>query len=166
MSEERREGVKFVFDCNVIDSLGLFKLVLDAFKKIGLAENFLVRGADISASELEAIILKKKNWPSEVVSNGVRFLSGMLPSRGYGFLEMKGENSWEEVPILEFFQNFVVATGFVQAWVYDIEYDFWQNAKDPLEYEAAGRSSANLPKISNGLPPPLSQLEIDTSQNP
>lgn len=53
----------------------------------------------------------------------------------------------------------------VMAWVVDSDYDYWQNATDPLEYEAAGRNYADLPLTSNGLPSPLEQTEIDTSQN-
>jgi hypothetical protein len=53
-----------------------------------------------------------------------------------------------------------------QARLYDREYDFWQNAEDPIEYEAKGRSYAHLPMRSNGLPPPLEQMVIDISRNP
>jgi hypothetical protein len=55
---------------------------------------------------------------------------------------------------------------FVLAWVADVEYDFWQNAVDPLQFRAHGRAWEHLPKISNGLPPPLEQTVVDTSQNP
>jgi len=55
---------------------------------------------------------------------------------------------------------------FVLAWVSDVEYEFWQNAEDPLEFEAHGRAWKHLPKRSNGLPPPLDQTVVDTSRNP
>ena len=48
----------------------------------------------------------------------------------------------------------------------DVEYDYWQNAKDPLQYKSQGRSYAHLPMKSNGFPPPVEQMEIDTSNNP
>lgn len=39
---------------------------------------------------------------------------------------------------------FLGMPSFRQARLYDHEYDFWQNAEDPLEYEvAAGRSSTS-----------------------
>lgn len=62
--------------------------------------------------------------------------------------------------------GFLDDPGFVQARVYDHEYDFWQNASDPLQYTARGRSTEGLPTISNGLPFPLEQVEIDISGNP
>jgi hypothetical protein len=52
------------------------------------------------------------------------------------------------------------------AWIMDSEYDHWQNAQDPLEYTAAGKSHANLPMKSNGLPYPLEHKVIDASGNP
>ena len=55
---------------------------------------------------------------------------------------------------------------FVQAFVVNREYDFWQNAEDPLQYQARGRSCEGLPMKSNGLPFPLDQQVIDTSENP
>ncbi len=54
----------------------------------------------------------------------------------------------------------------VMAWVVHSDYDFWQNAEDPLIYESRGRSYSNLPMRSNGLPPPLEQQVIDISKNP
>ena len=62
--------------------------------------------------------------------------------------------------------NLVGDARFIQARVYDKEFDYWQNASDRLQYEAAGRSYAGLPMISNGLPYPMAQDIIDTSRNP
>lgn len=55
--------------------------------------------------------------------------------------------------------------GFVMSWIASREYDYWQNATDPLQYEAEGRDWSALPRISNGLPPPLQQEIIDISRN-
>lgn len=50
--------------------------------------------------------------------------------------------------------------------VYDDEYEFWQNAADPIQYKGSGRSYAGLPMKSNGLPYSVEQMVIDTSANP
>lgn len=63
-------------------------------------------------------------------------------------------------------EPFLSFDSIVQARVYDKEYEYWQNASDPLEYETAGRSYSHLPTRSNDLPPPLEQMIIDTSKNP
>jgi len=57
-------------------------------------------------------------------------------------------------------------SGFVQGWVVDVDYNHWQNAFDPLQYKAKGRSLKGLSMKSNGLPPPLEKQIVDTSQNP
>ena len=60
---------------------------------------------------------------------------------------------------------FVGSPLFIQAWLVNSDYDFWQNANDPIEYRSRGRSTRGLPMISNGLPRPLRQKIIDTSGN-
>lgn len=72
----------------------------------------------------------------------------------------------EEVNLEDWFQQLFSAGDVTQAFIVNEEYYRWQNAKDPIEFEAAGRSHTNLPKVSNGLPPPLEKLIVDTSTNP
>ena len=55
---------------------------------------------------------------------------------------------------------------FVQARLYDGEYDLWQNMEDIAYYESEGRDHSNLKKKSNGLPFPLEAQVIDISNNP
>jgi hypothetical protein len=55
---------------------------------------------------------------------------------------------------------------FRSARVFDQDYEFWQNAEDPIQYEGSGRSYAGLPMKSNGLPYPLEQRILDISKNP
>ena len=61
---------------------------------------------------------------------------------------------------------FLEIDGFFQAWVYDPEYNRWQNAEDPLIYEAHRRSITGLSMKSNKLPFPLEKEIIDISSNP
>ncbi|MCD0501333.1 hypothetical protein LP085_31125 [Achromobacter sp. MY14] len=166
MSEKRVERLKLIFDSNVITGVDIFKLVLGVLRKMGLSERFSVKGASVAVRELETIISRKKIWPSRVESNGMELTFGMLPARSICFLEVAARSFCAETDMQEFAGVLVFNDGFVQAWIYDVEYDYWQNAKDPMEYERLGRSYVDLPKKSNGLPAPLEQLEIDTSDNP
>src|SRR5262249_16020124 len=59
-----------------------------------------------------------------------------------------------------------VNTNLITGRIADAEYEFWQNAEDPLQYDAASRPYDHLPRISNGLPYPLEKQIIDTSRNP
>jgi hypothetical protein len=49
---------------------------------------------------------------------------------------------------------------------YDAEYDLWQNAADPIQYELNGRSTDDRSLRWNGLPAPLGRWIVDTSKNP
>jgi len=62
--------------------------------------------------------------------------------------------------------RFVRESNFTMAWLADAEYEFWQNAEDPLQYTSRGKAHADLPKKSNNLTPPLEQTVIDISLNP
>ncbi len=61
---------------------------------------------------------------------------------------------------------FLLFDSFINARVYDIEYEYWQNASDPLQYESAGKTYNHLPMKSNELPFPLEKNIIDISNNP
>ena len=55
---------------------------------------------------------------------------------------------------------------FVQARLYDDEYNSIQNATDPYLYEVLGLPYEHLPVISNGRPFPLEKQIIDISSHP
>ena len=61
---------------------------------------------------------------------------------------------------------FLAFDAFINARVYNIEYEYWQNASDPLQYETAGKAYKHLPMKSNELPFPLEKTIIDISNNP
>lgn len=166
MRSERLERLKLVFCADSISGLQALGLVVRVLNDLGLSPVFLLQGGEVDITTLEKKILKKKSWPSGLISNNFEFRFGMLPALDQCFLvveEVQGSNGfdWNEIV-----RPFLGVEGFIQAWLADVEYEFWQNATDPLEYECAGRSFAGLPLKSNGLPAPLNQMEIDTSANP
>ena len=55
---------------------------------------------------------------------------------------------------------------FVQAHFVDKNYQYLQNIYDPIQFRGLGLSMHGLPMKSNGLPFPLEQQIVDTSQNP
>ncbi len=61
---------------------------------------------------------------------------------------------------------FSEAMPFLMAWEFDYEYNFWQNAHDPIQYESFGRSYEGLPMVTRSTTPPFDKdLVIDTSHN-
>jgi len=85
--------------------------------------------------------------PSEISYGHIRNFNHSLLSVGDVVTDMLGADLWVA--------PFSCTPGFREAWVFEIEYAHWQNAEDPLEYTAVGRSYAGLPMKSNGLPYPL-----------
>ncbi|HAF01254.1 MAG TPA: hypothetical protein DCO68_10370 [Methylophilaceae bacterium] len=63
-------------------------------------------------------------------------------------------------------QGLLFDNRFIQARLFETEYDFWQNAHEPAQYQCAGRSLEGLLVKPNGLPSTPEQFVIDTSQNP
>ena len=89
---------------------------------------------------------------------------GPIGNHNFGLVILQGRLELEHaIPIVE--SVFLDLDG-RQGHIHDAEYYHWQNAHDPLQYEAAGKTTDGLPLIDNGLPPPLNQLIVDTSRNP
>jgi hypothetical protein len=166
VTQRRREKAKIVFSIDSQNGESVLSIVLDVMASLGLDPYFFLHGDRISAKELNDRISLKKAWPSGVVSNGLKFRFGIVTALKHSFLLIEEEEVCAEIIWDDWVTPFLRSEGFVQAWVSDVEYDYWQNARDLLEYEAAGRDCSNLPRKSNGLPPPLEQFEIDISSNP
>jgi hypothetical protein len=62
-------------------------------------------------------------------------------------------------------EGLIDESGFVQARIYDAEYERWQNAESLTLFEVECAEHAHLPKRSNGLPFPLTQEIVDISKN-
>jgi len=112
-------------------------------------------------SRLEATHTKR----FRLVGQGWKFLLGSVGGWNLDFLEITSESKPESIWD-EWAAPFVSSSDFVMAWIANSEYEYWQNARDPVEYRAAGKSYADLPMISNGLRYPLEQEIVDTSRNP
>jgi len=126
-------------------------------------EMYLLYGNAISTRRLMKKVAKETHFQ---ISN--RYYSiRHCPVTNYGFDFISVDCSPVAKPDTEMWTaNICSMGGLIQGWILDINYDYWQNAEDPLEYTTEGRSYAHLPMKSNGLPYPLEQMIIDTSQNP
>jgi hypothetical protein len=96
----------------------------------------------------------------------LKFDAGNVGSRQLAYVEVCEKTPNAASDWNDWIRPFCREPEFVQGWVSDVDYDYWQNATDLLEYSAAGKASSHLPLKSNGLPFPLEKLDIDTSENP
>jgi len=141
----------------------LFRQKISSSRELQVVDCFT--GKSILVSEV-ASNLRKQSAESFTLefrggSIGFSVLGGLNMSR-LDVINLSGSISEAETWVSVFCDD----KNFLQARLYDAEYDRWQNAKDLLTYESAGISHAHLPKISNGLPFPLDRDVVDISSNP
>lgn len=124
-----------------------------------------VNGRTLSVGDVLKMVDVDEDPSLELTAPGFSFLQSRVGHRAVDVIYVDSNAifgvEWESWVVA-----FAAVYPLVSAWVVDRQYDYWQNADDPIEYEAAGKSYSHLPMRSNGLPPPLTKTIIDTSQNP
>jgi hypothetical protein len=115
---------------------------------------------------LEEIETTKPDWGGQLPSTDFRLSCAVVTSNDYCFFKIEelkpdAAGAWDV-----WVEPFLSKDGFVQAWIYDTEYDTWQNAESLQIYEYVGRDYSHLPLKPNNLPPPLDAMEVDISGNP
>ncbi len=187
MISRRTEGLKMVFDLEVPGSiqtvevgshrlgaspisgggfdLEMFEMILSIMRRLGIDQNFYEYGKKYSASDFFELINRRGGWGSTTEIDGLKIQTGSVPAFRHSYLLIEETTAGASGGWQNWVNPAIERGGFIQGWIFDVEYDYWQNARDPIQYEVAGRSHFDLPKKSNGLPPPLEQLEIDTSKN-
>ena len=157
---------RFVYEYGIFDGLSALSKVIDVLRGMGYPPVFFLRGNEVGLKAIEREVAKRKVWPSGLASAGFDLRFGLIPAWGQCFVLMQETVEHDHVDLDSKFDPLLGVKGMIQAWVADVDYDYWQNATDPLQYESAGRTLSGLSLKSNGLPPPLDQVEIDTSLNP
>lgn len=127
-----------------------------------------INRASIKITKVEEIIDGSHLQSFEIEGDGFRFMYGQNGGHNYDNIFLEA-NSY--VLTSEFCDNLIAETiaddpSFIQAHLVDANYQHLQNIFDPLQFKALGLSMDGLPMKSNGLPFPLEQKIVDTSQNP
>ncbi|MEA9733344.1 hypothetical protein [Xanthomonas campestris] len=163
MKDNFRERVDLVFSSGALIAADVAARTL---KFLDVRDAINLYGTSMSISKALTTIEKsnKPNFNIESQNHSVHFST--LKSHHLQLLSITGKmpcmmKFWEN--LVDFYSS---EYGFIQACVLNEHYSYWQNAQDPLQYEAAERSIENLRFISNELPPPLNQAIIDTTSNP
>lgn len=162
----RTERLEIVFDGGALDDVRALELIFAGLDAIGARRaTFSSRGRELGRAELEAQVMASRRFPTDLRSENYEFRYGGSQAWKHRFVMVTGEP--DHVGVWDSWVGRAIGTpGFVQSWVSLRDYDYWQNAEDPLEYSGRGRSYEHLPLISSGDPPPLDRMIIDTSRNP
>lgn len=159
-------AVELIFNYEAIEPVVVWQKLMESHPDIvSLNDKGTFYNSNVSASEIEKAIRKQGKPHFRIEFDNAVFQYGAVGNFDHSFLVIEkciknidDTHSWVT--------PFLSIGSFVQGRAYDNEYEFWQNASDPLEYESASRSYDHLPMKSNNLPLPLEQFVIDTSQNP
>lgn len=122
----------------------------------------------INSAKVEDVLDGAHLQSFEVLGEGFSFNYGQSGGQNYDSVFIGG-NAVILSP--EFCDELISETiaespDFTQAHLVDTKYQHLQNISDPLQFRALGLSMNGLPMKSNGLPFPLEQEIVDTSQNP
>lgn len=148
---------------------------LGGFEPVATAEA-CISWCDQAGIPTSSLMLYGRRWPGSLrralgsratflidAPGGRRFHLAAIGNHGLSIFSAEGLACDEELALAE---HLVGDRLLITARFFDPEYERWQNASDPLEYQVAGRSLAGLRLRSNELPPPLTQDIVDTSTNP
>lgn len=156
---------------NIVTSLGDFKakfvidILLILFGRHGIPTNgFTLYGEPVDLVDVSTVLRKANRETFLLVGHGFEIDLASVWRYQVDILSIKADVQglfWDD-----WITSIKEVSKIFEAWLVNADYDFWQNASDPLEYTSQNRQCEHLPKISNGLPPPLEKTVIDTSHNP
>lgn len=164
--KNRTEKLKIIFQHDGIDGEKMLNIILSLFDRFGFHKKFFIHDKSSSIARITKKILEKERWPTGVSSKEFEFSYGAIGNRNQSFFEFKEKSSGLVSDWQAWVDPFLEMDVFIQAWVSDVEYDYWQNVVSPDTYRLAGKEYLHLPTKSNGLPYPLEGLIIDNSKNP
>lgn len=157
-----------IFELNRLSALDGWQAYYRFFLDHGYAENDLCDfyGDPVALMSVVKRIKRSHRNNFNIKLDHYEGFCGALTRYNYFHFFLKDVSNNAGSNLVELAERFIGKPGFVQAWLVDDDYDHWQNAYDPLQYTVVGRSLEGLPRVHNGLPPPLDQWIIDTSKNP
>lgn len=158
------QELTLVYEHETTDAIGVWELLACHLAENNLSEDEYQVIDEVAPFKEVAELLKRRAKPHFGIKGKIfAFDLAIVGACCHDAIRISGgsKTNWDDWVV-----RLQEAGKFVQAFLIDKEYDFWQNAEDPLQYQARDRGFEHLPMISNGLPFPLEQKIIDTSNNP
>lgn len=158
--------LEIVLEIDKLSSKEALTLIMTEMSKNDITSSLNIKGNSITPNELINQVNNLGEWSFEFSAAGLSFQFGSLRRFDHVFVHLQEQvpgasGGWEN-----WLEPFLRSEGFVQAWVSDVEFDHWQNAKDLSFYTDRKDKLAEVKIISNNLPPPLTRDIVDVSNNP
>ena len=162
----KREQLEIIFSLDSISAIEALKALLGVTEELAYVIDADSELAHLRSSSFLTKVEKSGKWSQELRFAGMSFQFGTVTAWRHCFVFIKQLEAGKPVNWNIWLAPFIKKQGFVQAWIADLEFDYWQNAEQPIQYELANRDYSKLPLKSNGDPPPLQAMWIDISNNP
>jgi hypothetical protein len=160
------EQIKIIFKLDTLSIDFAVHAIANVFQKQCVPyTNFELRGKSVNLLEVPPRLKRAGRTTFHLKGQGFDFQLGSVRNAKLVFLEIQRNNE-KKIGWDEWIAQFIANPDFVMAWIADSAYDYWQNAHDPLQFTAVGRSYNHLPMRPSGSPYPLNRMLIDTSANP
>lgn len=154
-----------ILEAERTDMLAVFQEIQEVLSRLRIEPSFRAyEGIPVSEKKVKARL--GKHGISYLRVGGLVLQAGNLPARRQSFIIAEEKSLGAALSWDQWVSPFLGWPSFVQAWVVDAEYNYWQNAVDTMLYTSAGRDMTGLKLKSNGQPFPSERVIVDTSENP
>jgi hypothetical protein len=159
-------SLEIVFNLKKLDKIKLWMTISSyCIEKLQNYDFFLLNGTKVDSDRILYFLEIDKKSYFILENKKFKIIYVHIANNNLSFLSL--ENCFFNYSdIFDLVTSIINIGFFIQARIFDQEYEYWQNANDILQYEAVNKQYNHLPMISNGLPYPLEQKIIDTSSNP
>ncbi len=158
--------IEIVLEIDKLSSKEALVLIIKEMSKRGILSGLNIKGKNITPDELINRVNNFGEWSFEVSAAGLSFQFGSLRRFDLVLVHLQEQVPGASGGWKNWLEPFLWSESFVQAWVSDVEFDHWQNAKDLSFYTDRKDKLAEVKIISNNLPPPLTRDIVDVSNNP
>src|ERR1700722_13062268 len=149
-----------------LNVLSVFQTINRILEQLGKPVKFKdADGISTSRISIEKRLRRNGKGFRYVQVDGLVLQVGNVTARGQSFISIEEKSEGAAVSWERWVSPFLEWPNFVQAWVTDREYNYWQNAEDPTQYKGVP-DMTGLKMESNGEPFPLERQIVDISENP
>lgn len=165
-TEQRLNEFHLIFPLDTFATFEMWTLLSEWLRESDLLEDeYSVVGKPTPRDKIDGLLSRRHPDHVGIVGNELEIHYGTPRRYKHDLMTLE----WLRPHTVEYdslIRAFSEAMSLVMAWEFDQEYNFWQNAHDPIQYESRGRSFDGLPMVPRGSIAPFDkELIIDTSQN-
>ncbi len=168
MNTPRRRILELTFMPDGLDQIQLLEVLVLFIKRTGLdtqldTTQFGCVGGDHFLTETRAI----GSWNHGFKTSEMQVIAGINGTTGVKIFQLHIEEKiGGSVDGRSLVSDFLEDPNFLSGRIADAEFEYWENADQLCLYEWKGRSHEGKRLVSNGLPFPLEEMVVDTSDNP